>query len=230
MSMHDVIKTKRDMKELSKEQIDFFVSEYSKGNIPDYQAASLLMAIYLNGMKEREILDLTLAMAHSGEMMDLSEIKGIKVEKHSTGGIGDKVTMVVMPLVASCGVPVAKMSGRGLGYTQGTIDKLESIPGFKTNLSTEQFINNVKTIGIALMSQTDNIAVADKKLYALRDVTGTVESIPLIASSVMSKKLASGADKILLEVTCGSGAFMDSPMRAQMLAETMVKIGNMAGK
>ncbi len=230
MNVNEIIKTKRDMKELSKEQIDYFISEYSKGNIPDYQASSLLMAIYLNGMKEREILDLTLAMAHSGDFLDLSEIKGIKVDKHSTGGIGDKVTMVVMPLVASCGVPVAKMSGRGLGYTQGTIDKLNAIPGFKTDLSMEQFINNVKSIGIALMSQTENIALADKKLYALRDVTGTVESIPLIASSVMSKKLASGADKILLEVTCGSGAFMDSPMRAQMLAETMVKIGNMAGK
>ena len=230
MNINEIIKHKRDMKELTKEEIDFFVQEYSKGNIPDYQASSLLMAIYLNGMREREILDLTLAMAQSGEMLDLSEIKGIKVDKHSTGGVGDKVTMIVMPLVASCGIPVAKMSGRGLGYTQGTIDKLAAIPGFRTDLSLEQFLNNVKTIGIALMSQSEKIALADKKLYALRDVTGTVESIPLIASSVMSKKLAAGADKILLEVTCGSGAFMENEERATMLAETMVKIGKMAGK
>lgn len=230
MNINEIIKAKRDMKELSTEQIEYFIKQYSNGNIPDYQASSLLMAIYLNGMTEKEILDLTLAMAKSGDMLDLSEIKGIKVDKHSTGGIGDKVTMVLMPLVASCGVPVAKMSGRGLGYTQGTKDKLDSIPGFKTDLSLDEFINNVKTIGIALMSQSENIAVADKKLYALRDVTGTVESIPLIASSVMSKKLAAGADKILLEVTCGSGAFMENEERAKVLAETMVKIGNMANK
>ena len=230
MNINEIIKSKRDMKELTTEQIKFFIKEYSNGNIQDYQASSLLMAIYLNGMSEREILDLTIAMAESGDMLDLSEIKGIKVDKHSTGGIGDKVTMVVMPLVAACGVPVAKMSGRGLGYTQGTIDKLDSIPGFKTNLSLEQFINNVKTIGIALMGQSENIALADKKLYALRDVTETVESIPLIASSVMSKKLAAGADKILLEVTCGTGAFMDNQERAERLAETMVKIGNMANR
>lgn len=230
MNINEIIKNKRDMHELTTEQIKFFIEEYSKGNIQDYQASSLLMAIYLNGMSEREILDLTMAMAESGDMLNLSEIKGIKVDKHSTGGIGDKVTMVVMPLVAACGVPVAKMSGRGLGYTQGTIDKLDSIPGFKTNITLEQFINNVKTIGIALMSQSENIALADKKLYALRDVTGTVESIPLIASSVMSKKLAAGADKILLEVTCGTGAFMENKERAEKLAETMVKIGNMANK
>lgn len=230
MNIIDIIKTKRDQKELSTAEINFFVSEYSNGNITDYQASSLLMAIYLNGMSEKEILDLTMAMAHSGEMIDLSEIPGIKVDKHSTGGIGDKVTMVVMPLVASCGVPVAKMSGRGLGYTQGTVDKLDSIPGFRTNLEMDEFIRNVKRIGIALMGQSENIAVADKKMYALRDVTGTVESIPLIASSVMSKKLAAGCDKILLEVTCGSGAFMGNEFRARMLAETMVKIGNMAGK
>ncbi len=230
MNVIDIIKSKRDQKELSTEEINYFINEYSKGNIPDYQASSLLMAIYLNGMSEKEILDLTMAMAHSGEMIDLSEIPGIKIDKHSTGGIGDKVTMVVMPLVASCGVPVAKMSGRGLGYTQGTIDKLDSIPGFRTNLENDEFIRNVKRIGIALMGQSENIAVADKKLYALRDVTGTVESIPLVASSIMSKKLASGSDKILLEVTCGSGAFMENEFRARMLAETMVKIGNMAGK
>ena len=230
MNINEIIKAKRDQKELSTDEINFFVKEYSLGNIPDYQASSLLMAIYLNGMSEKEILDLTMAMAHSGDIVDLSEIPGIKVDKHSTGGIGDKVTMVVMPLVASCGVPVAKMSGRGLGYTQGTVDKLDSIPGFRTNLEMDEFIRNVKRIGISLMGQSENIAVADKKLYALRDVTGTVESIPLIASSIMSKKIASGADKILLEVTCGSGAFMDNEIRARKLAQTMVKIGNMAGK
>lgn len=230
MNIGEIIKNKRDMKELSKEQIEFFVRQYSNGNIADYQASSLLMAIYLNGMSEREIVDLTIAMAKSGDMLDLSEIEGIKVDKHSTGGIGDKVTMVLMPLIAACGVPVAKMSGRGLGYTQGTKDKLDAIPGFKTDLTLDEMINNVKSIGIALMTQSDNIAIADKKLYALRDVTGTVESIPLIASSVMSKKIASGADKILLEVTCGSGAFMENVERAERLSETMVKIGNMANK
>lgn len=230
MNIGEIIRTKRDCKELTTEQIEYFVKEYAYGNIADYQASSLLMAIYLNGMSEREILDLTIAMSKSGETLDLSEIPGIKVDKHSTGGIGDKVTMVVMPLVASFGVPVIKMSGRGLGYTQGTADKLEAIPNFKVNLEMDEMIRNVKRIGIALMTQSENIALADKKLYALRDVTQTVESIPLIASSVMSKKLASGADKILLEVTCGSGAFMEDEFRARTLAETMVKIGNMAGK
>lgn len=230
MNINEIIKNKRDCNELSTEEINFFIREYSSGNIPDYQASSLLMAIYLNGMSQREIVDLTLAMAKSGDILDLSEIEGIKVDKHSTGGIGDKVTMIVMPLVAACGVPVAKMSGRGLGYTQGTIDKLEAIEGFRTNLGLGEFIKNVKDIGIALMSQSENIAVADKKLYALRDVTGTVESIPLIASSVMSKKIAAGADKILLEVTCGSGAFMENEDRARVLAETMVNIGKLSGK
>ena len=229
-SIGEIIRKKRDQEELTKEEIEYFVEEYSAGNIPDYQASSLLMAIYLNGMSQKEISDLTMAMAHSGEILDLSSIPGIKVDKHSTGGIGDKVTLVVMPLVASLGVSVAKMSGRGLGYTQGTIDKLESIPGFRTNISVAEFIENVKDIGISIMSQQDSIAVADKKLYALRDVTSTVESIPLIASSVMSKKIAAGADKILLEVTCGSGAFMDSEDRARVLSETMVNIGKQAGK
>jgi len=230
MNMNEIMKKKRDCEELSKEEIQFFVREYSCGNIPDYQASSLLMAIYLNGMSQREITDLTLAMAESGDILNLSEIKEIKVDKHSTGGIGDKVTMVVMPLVAACGVPVAKMSGRGLGYTQGTIDKLEAIEGFQVDLDLNDFIEQVKEIGIALMSQSENIALADKKLYALRDVTCTVESIPLIASSVMSKKIAAGADKILLEVTCGTGAFMESEARARVLAETMVNIGKMARK
>lgn len=230
MNINEIIKLKRDQKELSTEQIDYFIREYSNGNIPDYQVSSLLMAIYLNGMSEKEICDLTLAMAASGEIVDLSEIPGIKVDKHSTGGIGDKVTMVVMPLVAACGVPVAKMSGRGLGYTQGTIDKLDSIPNFRTDIEMDEFIRNVKRIGIALMGQSEKVAYADKKLYALRDVTGTVESIPLIASSVMSKKIAAGSDKILLEVTCGSGAFMENELRAKVLAETMVNIGKLAGK
>jgi pyrimidine-nucleoside phosphorylase len=230
MQIIEIINAKKNSMELTKEQIQFFVEEYSKGNIKDYQASSLMMAIYLNGMTENEITELTLAMAKSGDILDLSAIPGIKVDKHSTGGIGDKVTMVVLPLVAACGVPVAKMSGRGLGYTQGTIDKLESIPGFRVNLQTDEFIRQVKQIGIAIMGQTENIALADKKLYALRDVTGTVESIPLIASSIMSKKLAAGADKILLEVTCGSGAFMESEIRARKLAQTMVKIGELAEK
>lgn len=230
MNIGSVIRKKRDCKELSTEEIEFFIKEYSYGNIPDYQASSLLMAIFLNGMSEREIFDLTIAMEKSGEILDLSEIPGIKVDKHSTGGIGDKVTMAVMPLVASFGVPVIKMSGRGLGYTQGTADKLEAIPNFKVNLEMDEIIRNVKRIGIALTTQSENIALADKKLYALRDVTETVESIPLIVSSIMSKKLACGADKILLEVTCGSGAFMEDEVRARTLAETMVKIGNLAGK
>ena len=230
MNINEIIRKKRDQKELTKEEINYFITEYSNDNIPDYQASSLLMAIYLNGMSEREIYDLTIAMANSGEILDLSSINGIKVDKHSTGGIGDKVTMVVMPLVASCGVPVAKMAGRGLGYTQGTIDKLESIKGFRTNLMFQEFISNIKDIGISIMGQSEDIALADKKLYALRDVTCTVESIPLIASSVMSKKIAAGGDKILLEVTCGSGAFMESEDRARVLSETMVKIGKQVGK
>ena len=230
MNPNEIIRKKRDQEELTKEEIEFFINEYTNGNIPDYQAASLLMAIYLNGMSQSEISFLTSAMAHSGKIIDLSSIEGIKVDKHSTGGIGDKVTLVLMPLVAACGVPVAKMSGRGLGYTQGTIDKLESIDGFKTNISTYDFIQNVKAIGISIMCQQEDVAKADKLLYALRDVTSTVESIPLIASSVMSKKIASGADKILLEVTCGSGAFMNNLERAKVLSQTMVNIGKQYGK
>ncbi len=230
MNICEIIRKKRDLEELTKEEIDYFIKEYCAGNIPDYQASSLLMAIYLNGMSQREISDLTLAMANSGAKLDLSSIPGIKVDKHSTGGIGDKVTLVVMPLVASLGVPIVKMSGRGLGFTQGTIDKLESIPGFRTNIEVSEFIQNVKDIGISLMCQQESIAIADKKLYALRDVTSTIESIPLIASSVMSKKIAAGADKILLEVTCGSGAFMDNEDRAKVLAETMVNIGKQVGR
>lgn len=230
MNIQDIIAKKRDNKKLEKEEIHYFIKEYVAGNITDYQAAALVMAIYINGMTNEETTNLTLEMAHSGDVLDLSAVGKIVVDKHSTGGVGDKITLVLMPIIASLGIPVAKMSGRGLGYTQGTVDKLDSIPGFRTNLEMDEFIRNVKRIGIALMGQSENIAIADKKLYALRDVTGTVESIPLIASSVMSKKLAAGADKILLEVTCGSGAFMENEFRARKLAETMVKIGNMAGK
>lgn len=230
MNVNEIIKAKRDCKELSKDQIEFFIKEYCYGNIPDYQASSLLMAIYLNGMSEREIYNLTIAMTKSGEILNLNSISGIKVDKHSTGGVGDKVTLVLMPIIACFNIPVIKMSGRGLGYTQGTADKLESIPGFRTNLTAEEYIRNTNRIGISLITQSENIALADKKLYALRDVTGTVESIPLIASSIMSKKLASGADKILLEVTCGSGAFMEDELRARRLAEIMVNIGKTAGK
>jgi len=230
MDPNEIIRKKRDQEELTKDEIEFFINEYVKGNIPDYQASSLLMAIYLNGMSQSEISFLTNVMAHSGKIVDLSSIDGIKVDKHSTGGIGDKVTLVLMPLIAACGVPVAKMSGRGLGYTQGTIDKLESIEGFKTDISTYDFIQNVKSIGISIMCQQEDIAKADKLLYALRDVTSTVESIPLIASSIMSKKIAAGSDKILLEVACGSGAFMDTIDRARLLAQTMVNIGKQYGK
>ena len=230
MNINEIIKKKRDQLELTKDEIAYFVREYSNGNIPDYQASSLLMAIYLNGMSEDEIFNLTLEMAKSGEILDLSKIQGIKVDKHSTGGIGDKVTLVVLPLVASLGVPIAKMSGRGLGYTQGTIDKLESINGFRTDIDFNDFISNINDIGISIMGQSEKVAIADKKLYALRDATCTVESIPLIASSVMSKKIAAGADKILLEVTFGSGAFMASEERARLLGEIMVNIGNNFGK
>lgn len=229
MNILEIIAKKRDKKVLSKEEIDFFVKNYTNGNITDYQAAALIMAIYINGMNYEETTSFTLAMAHSGEVLDLSEL-GMVVDKHSTGGIGDKITLILMPIIASLGIPAAKMSGRGLGFTGGTVDKLESIPGYNTNIDISEFINNVKNIGISLMGQTLNLAPADKKIYALRDTISCVESIPLIASSIMSKKIAAGAEKIVLEVTVGSGAFMKNIEDATKLSETMIGIGNLADK
>lgn len=229
MNIQEIIAKKRDKKELSQEEISFFVNEYTNGNIADYQASALIMAIYLNGMTKEETLNLTIAMAHSGDILDLSSL-GTVVDKHSTGGVGDKITLILMPIIASTGVPVAKMSGRGLGYTGGTIDKLESIPGYETNISEEEFIQNVKKIGISLIGQTMNLSPADKKIYALRDATSTTESIPLIASSIMSKKIAAGANKIVLDVTYGSGAFMKTKEKAQELADEMIEIGKLAGR
>ena len=229
MNILEIIAKKRDKKVLSKEEIDFFVKNYTNGNITDYQAAALIMAIYINGMNYEETTSFTLAMAHSGEVLDLSEL-GMVVDKHSTGGIGDKITLILMPIIASLGIPSAKMSGRGLGFTGGTVDKLESIPGYNTNIDISEFINNVKNIGISLMGQTLNLAPADKKIYALRDTISCVESIPLIASSIMSKKIAAGAEKIVLEVTVGSGAFMKNIEDAAKLSETMIGIGNLADK
>ena len=230
MNILDIIAKKRDKKELSKEEIEFFIKGYTNGTIADYQAAALVMAIYLNGMTDRETADLTVEMAYSGDVLDLSKLGENVVDKHSTGGIGDKVTLILMPIIAALGIPVAKMSGRGLGFTGGTIDKLESIPGYNTQISVEEFIDNVETIGISLMGQTLNLAPADKKLYALRDTIACVENIPLIASSIMSKKIASGANKIVLEVTVGNGAFMKDIESATKLAETMISIGKLAGK
>lgn len=228
MRIIDIIEKKREKQDLSKEEIEYFVTEYTKGNIKDYQAAALIMAIFINGMTNQETTDLTLAMANSGEILDLSTLQETIVDKHSTGGVGDKVSLILLPLVSSLGVPVAKMSGRGLGFTGGTIDKLEAIPGYQTGIAMEQFIKNVQKIGISMISQTLNLAPADKKLYALRDAIACVESIPLIASSIMSKKIASGAQKIVLDVTVGKGAFMQTIEDARKLANTMIEIGKLA--
>ena len=230
MKMYDLIVKKKRGGALTKEEIDWMIRAYTDGDVPDYQMSAMMMAICFVGMTDEETKDLTLAMAHSGDMLDLSAINGIKVDKHSTGGVGDKTSLVLAPLVASLGIPVAKMSGRGLGHTGGTIDKLESFTGFSTSLTPEQFIRNVNTIHIAIAGQTANLAPADKKLYALRDVTGTVDQMSLIASSIMSKKLASGADAIVLDVKTGDGAFMKKEADAIHLAEEMVSIGKLAGK
>jgi len=230
MNMYDIIYKKREGGILTKDEITFFVQGYTVGEIPDYQAASFLMAIYFQKMNREETYLLTDAMRHSGDIVDLSTIRGIKVDKHSTGGVGDKTTLIVGPLSAACGIPVAKMSGRGLGFTGGTIDKLESIPGFRTALEQEEFIGIVNRVGLSVIGQTAQIAPADKKLYALRDVTATVDNISLITSSIMSKKLASGSDSIVLDVKCGSGAFMEKFEDACTLGQLMVEIGKTDGK
>ncbi|KNY25042.1 pyrimidine-nucleoside phosphorylase [Pseudobacteroides cellulosolvens] len=230
MRMYDIIEKKRDGHELIIDEIKFFIDGYCSGNIPDYQASALLMAIFIRGLNKRETADLTNIMADSGDKVDLSSISGVKVDKHSTGGVGDKTTLVVAPVAAACGVPVAKMSGKGLGHTGGTIDKLESIPGFRTSLGIDEFLANVREIGLSIASQTGNLAPADKKLYALRDVTATVNNISLIASSIMSKKIASGADSIVLDVKTGSGAFMKTFEDSVALAKTMIDIGESLGR
>lgn len=230
MRMYDVILKKRRGEELTTEEINHVVDGFTNGEIPDYQMSALLMAIFFQKMSKRETADLTMAMVNSGDVLNLDKIKGIKVDKHSTGGVGDKTTILLAPLVASCNVPVAKMSGRGLGHTGGTIDKLEAFKGFSVELSEEKFINNVNESGIAVVAQTGHLAPADKKIYALRDVTATVDNMSLIASSIMSKKIASGADGIVLDVKVGEGAFMKSPEDARSLAEEMVSIGKSVGR
>lgn len=228
--MYDIIDRKKNGEELTKSEIEYFVGGFTRGEIPDYQASALLMAIWFCGMNDRELADLTLSMAHSGDMINLDAVDGFTVDKHSTGGVGDKTTLIVAPAVAACGGKVAKMSGRGLGFTGGTIDKLESIPGFNTSVGEKKFIDNVNKIGLCIAGQTGEIAPADKKIYALRDVTATVDSIPLIASSIMSKKLAAGSKGIVLDVKCGSGAFMKTYEDAKLLAEKMTAIGQRAGR
>lgn len=230
MRMVDLIELKKNNHELTKEQIHFIIKGYNDGNIPDYQMSAFLMAICFNGLSKHETAILTDEMLHSGEIIDLSEIAGVKVDKHSTGGVGDKTSLVLGPMVAACGVKVAKMSGRGLGHTGGTLDKLESIPGLQIQISKDDFIKQVNEIGIAIIGQSATLVPADQKMYALRDVTATVDCIPLIASSIMSKKLASGSDTILLDVKYGEGAFMQTKEEAKRLAQTMIEIGQHLGK
>lgn len=230
MNIKEIIAKKRDGLELNKEEIKYFIEEYTKGTVTDYQAAALIMAMYINGLNNEETTNLTLEMAHSGEILDLSKISKTVVDKHSTGGVGDKITLVLMPIIASLGVPVAKMSGRGLGFTGGTVDKLESIPGYKTEIKIDEFIENVQKVGISLIGQTANLAPADKKIYALRDTISCVDNMSLIASSIMSKKIAAGANKIVLDVTCGSGAFMQNEKDAIELSNIMKNIGKLANR
>lgn len=230
MTPYDIIKKKRDGFRLSREEIEYFVLGFTRGEIPDYQMSAWLMAVFMKGMDDEETKDLTMVMIESGDKVDLSSIPGVKVDKHSTGGVGDTTSLLIGPIIAAAGVPFAKMSGRGLAHTGGTLDKLESIPGFNVNLSEKDFVEQVKRIGIALISPTGDLAPADKKMYALRDVTATVDSIPLIAGSIMSKKLAAGTDAILLDVKCGRGAFMTTCEDARRLAETLVNIGKLSGK
>ena len=230
MVMYDLIEKKKKGLALDKEEIEYVVNGYTKGEIPDYQMSAFLMAVWFQGMNKEETYELTMSMMRSGDVLDLSNINGVKVDKHSTGGVGDKTTLILGPIVASLGIPVAKLSGRGLGHTGGTIDKLESIPGFKTSVDSEAFVDQINSIYMAVAGQTANLAPADKKIYALRDVTATVDNLSLIASSIMSKKLASGADAIVLDVKCGNGAFMKDEESAISLAKEMVEIGKSAGK